>query len=71
MCIRDRARKIQSSSDAKTAASLIGELQSLCDQLVAGVDVNADGKIAWNGGEGGIQQAQDHVTLLINGEKKP
>ncbi len=65
------ARKIQSSSDAKTAASLIGELQSLCDQLVAGVDVNADGKIAWNGGEGGIQQAQDHVTLLINGEKKP
>lgn len=65
------ARKIQSSTDAKAAASLIGELQSLCDQLVAGVDVNADGKIVWSGGEGGIQQAQDHVTLLINGEKKP
>lgn len=65
------ARKIQTSKDAKTAASLIGELQSLCDQLVAGVDANADGKIVWNGGEGGIQQAQDHVTLLINGEKKP
>lgn len=65
------ARKIQSSTDAKAAASLIGELQSLCDQLVAGVDVNADGKIVWSGGEGGLQQAQDHVTLLINGEKKP
>jgi hypothetical protein len=65
------ARRIQSAKDAKTAASLIGELQSLCDQLTAGVDVNADGRVAWNGGEGGIQQAQDHVTLLINGEKKP
>lgn len=65
------ARRIQSARDAKTAASLIGELQSLCDQLTAGVDVNADGRVTWNGGEGGIQQAQDHVTLLINGEKKP
>jgi hypothetical protein len=65
------ARRIQTAKDAKTAASLIGELQSLCDQLTAGVDVNADGRVAWNGGEGGIQQAQDHVTLLINGEKKP
>jgi hypothetical protein len=25
----------------------------------------------WNGGEGGIQQAQEHVALMVAGEKKP
>lgn len=64
------ARKIQSAKDAATAAALVGQLQSLCDQLAAGVDVNADGRITWNGGEGGIQQAQEHVNLLVAGEKK-
>jgi len=65
------ARRIQSASSADAASKLVGELQSLCDQLVAGSDVNHDGKIVWGEGEGGLQQAQDHLNLLIAGEKKP
>lgn len=64
------ARKIQSATTAKQAASLAGELQSLCDQLTAGMDANADGKIGWGDNEGGLQQIQDHLTLMLNGEKK-
>jgi hypothetical protein len=64
------ARKIRAATTPKAAASLASELQSLCDQLIAGFDANADGKIVWGDGEGGLQQVQDHLTLLINGEKK-
>ncbi len=64
------AKKIRAATAVKDAASLVGEMQSLCDQLLAGADSNADGKIGWDKGEGGLQQVQEHLTLLINGEKK-
>ena len=28
-----------------------------------------DGKIVWGDGEGGLQQAQDHVNLMLAGER--
>lgn len=62
------ARKIQSAKSAADAAALVGQLQSLCDQLVAGNDANHDGRITWGDGEGGLQQAQEHVALLLRGE---
>lgn len=64
------AKKIRATTVLKDAAAMVGELQSLCDQLLAGADANADGKIGWDKGEGGLQQVQEHVTLLLNGEKK-
>ena len=65
------ARRIQSAKSAAAAASLVGQLTSLCNELLAGIDLNADGKIVWGDGEGGLQQAQEHMTLLLAGEKKP
>jgi hypothetical protein len=64
------AKKIRATTVLKDAAAMVGELQSLCDQLLAGADANADGKIGWDKGEGGLQQVQEHLTLLLNGEKK-
>lgn len=65
------ARKIQSATTAAAAASLVGQLTSLCNELVAGNDLNHDGKIVWGDGEGGLQQAQEHLNLLLAGERKP
>jgi hypothetical protein len=65
------AKQIQASTTAAAAASLVTQLVSLCDQLIAGSDTNADGRIGWGDGEGALQQAQDHITLLLAGEKKP
>lgn len=62
------ARKIQSATTPQAAAALVGQLQSLCDQLLAGSDLNHDGRIVWGDGEGGLQQAQEHMGLLIKGE---
>ena len=64
------AQQVQKAIDQAEAAKLIGQIQSLCNELVAGLDVNADGKISWDKDEGGLQQAQDHLNLLLAGEKK-
>lgn len=65
------ARKIQAATTPAAAATLAGQLQSLCDQLLAGSDLNHDGRIVWGDGEGGLQQIQDHLNLLLAAEKKP
>lgn len=64
------AKRIREAKDAATAATLTTQLASVCGQLVAGVDGNADGRIGWDKDEGGIQQADEHIKLLLAGEKK-
>ncbi len=64
------ANQIRGATDAKAAASLLGQLVSVCNQLLNGADTNADGRVDWGNGEGGLQQAQEHVTLMLAGEKK-
>ncbi len=66
------AKQIQAATSASDAAALTSQLASLTAQLTAGVDANGDGKIGWQEAEGGLQQAQEHVNLLLAGEaKKP
>ncbi len=64
------AEKVRASTSAQEAAGLMAQLVSLCQQLVAGRDANADGLIRWEDPEGGLQQAQEHVNLLLAAEKK-
>lgn len=64
------AQQIRQAKDAKAAAGLMSQLASLCQQLTMGADLNSDGRIDWSGGEGGLQQANEHVQLLVAGERK-
>jgi hypothetical protein len=63
-------KQIQDATEAKTAASLLQQLVSLCNQLTNGADTNADGRVDWGNGEGGLQQADEHLKLLLAGERK-
>jgi len=65
------AQRIQAATDAADAAKLMNQLVSLGNQLVAGFDANADGRITTQEGEGGLQQAEEHVQLMLAGEPKP
>jgi hypothetical protein len=62
------AQKIRGASTAAAAAPLVAELQTRTQQLMTGVDANNDGRISWEAGEGGLQQAQQHMELLLKGE---
>jgi hypothetical protein len=59
------AQKIVAATSAEAAAALVAQMASLAEQLVSGTDLNADGRINWGNGEGGLQQADEHMKLLL------
>ncbi len=62
------AKQLQEATTAAQASVLFNQIVPLTQQLMAGVDANGDGRITWEENEGGLQQAEDHVTLLLRGE---
>jgi hypothetical protein len=62
------AQRIRAATTAADAAPLAAQLATLCQQLTTGVDANKDGTIGWQTGEGGLQQAQQHMDLMKKGE---
>jgi hypothetical protein len=62
------AKQVQAATDAAVAAGLFNQMVSLSQQLIAGADANGDGRIGWQEGEGGLQQAEEHVKLMLAGE---
>lgn len=61
------AQKVLAATSAADAAAIVSQMSSLADQLVAGVDANGDGRITWEQGEGGLQQAEEHIKLMLAG----
>jgi hypothetical protein len=62
------AERVMSASSAAQAAPLMEELAELTDRLIAGHDANGDGRIGWQEGEGGLEQAELHINLMKRGE---
>lgn len=65
--IAELARQIEDASETTEAADAVREMNELAQALVAGVDANGDGRVGWQEGEGGLQQAQTHLGLLQGG----
>lgn len=63
------AQQVRAATTAAEAAGLVSQLVSLTSELVIGKDADADGKITWKDGEGGLAQCEQHLMLLLNGEK--
>jgi hypothetical protein len=59
------AQRVRAATSATEAADLVSQMVSLSDQLIAGVDANADGRITWAEKEGGLQHAQEHMELML------
>ena len=62
------AQEIMAVEEGGDAADLVAELAALADVLIPGVDANEDGRVGWQEGEGGLEQAQTHLGLLKRGE---
>lgn len=59
------AQRVLQSVTAADAASILNQVVSLTDQLIAGADANNDGRITWEQGEGGLQAADEHLRLML------
>ena len=58
------AKRIQSATSASDAAGLVSQLVSLTNEMMLGKAADADGKVTWKEGEGGLQQCDEHVRLI-------
>ena len=65
------AQQIQGASSAAAAAPLTERLGMLAGQLISGYDANGDGRIGWQEGEGGLEQANQHMGFMKKGEDLP
>jgi hypothetical protein len=61
-------KEIRAATTVAAAAPHVEHLNMLAQQLYAGVDANKDNTIGWQAGEGGLQQAETHMGLLVKGE---
>lgn len=67
--IVELGERVEATTDPAAAASFVSQIVSYADQLVAGADANGDGRITWERGEGGLQQVDEHITLLLAGSR--
>ncbi|MDZ7778911.1 MAG: hypothetical protein U5R14_03100 [Gemmatimonadota bacterium] len=62
------AERIVNAGSAAQAAELLEELATLTERVLHGYDADGDGRIGWQEGEGGLAQAEQHMTLMKRGE---
>ncbi len=62
------AQQIRAATTTAEANAHLADLNSLAQELYAGVDANQDGRVGWQTGEGGLEQAEAHMQLMIKGE---
>ncbi len=60
------AQQVQAATTTAQATALLSQLVSLCNQVLNGVDAQNTGRVSWQ--TGGLQQAQEHVDLMLMGE---
>lgn len=57
--------EIQAAGSASEAGPLVRELESQAAALVSGEDVDGNGRVSWRSPEGGLEQAEFHMNLLV------
>ena len=62
------ARQIRLSTTTAEAAGLVADVIALTNGISQGADANKDGQVGWQADEGGLQQAQTHMKLMMDGE---
>jgi hypothetical protein len=62
------ATEIRGATVEAHAASALSRLIALTTAIGEGVDGDKDGQVGWQAGDGGLQQAQAHMRLMMKGE---
>jgi hypothetical protein len=64
----DLAQRLRNASAVSEVAAMVAQINTVAAALTPGVDANKDGRVGWESGEGGLQQAQMHMALMKKGE---
>jgi hypothetical protein len=59
---------IQSNNDVAAVAAMVRHMAAVAEQLRAGKDLDSDGEVQWDNGEGGLDTAVIHMEFMMKGE---
>lgn len=62
------AGQAEGTSPEEPLEELVARLEALTRAILNGADLDGDGQVVWSGGEGGLEQAESHLDLLIRSE---
>ncbi len=60
------AEQVRDAGTADEAARILAELHELTQQIISGEDADGSGQVGWR--EGGLEQAEQHMGFLLDGE---
>jgi predicted lipoprotein with Yx(FWY)xxD motif len=61
------AKRIRAATSADAAAADVARMNELAQELTHGADINKDGQVGWQTGEGGLLQAEAQLKMMLKG----
>ncbi|MEX2178172.1 MAG: hypothetical protein WD801_05650 [Gemmatimonadaceae bacterium] len=62
------AQQLLTTNSINDAAALLQRLSAESEAVLFGRDMDGDGRVGWEAGEGGLRQSSQHMTLMKRGE---
>ena len=66
--VANLGKQILATSSTQDAAPLVKQMVILTDQLYNGEDLDGDGGVSWNKGEGGLKVSNAHAGFIMKNE---
>ena len=66
--IKEKAAMIASATDMASAKAMADEIAAMTQAIVSGMDADGNGRVGWQKGEGGLEQAATHLRLMKEAE---
>ena len=56
------------ATDMESAKAMADEIAALTQAILTGMDADGNGRVTWQEGEGGLEQAATHLRLMKEAE---
>ena len=66
--IVEKAALVASATDMEAAKALADEIAAMTQAILSGTDADGNGRVTWQEGEGGLEQAATHLRLMKEAE---
>ena len=66
--IMEKAGMVASATDMESAKAMAEEIAAMTQAILSGMDADGNGRVTWQEGEGGLEQAATHLRLMQEAE---
>ena len=66
--IMEKAGMVASATDMESAKAMADEIAAMTQAILSGMDADGNGRVTWQEGEGGLEQAATHLRLMKEAE---